>query len=477
MALPNTHIGPEKIGQLLSGRKKIFFDGIGGISMNSLAHITKLMGHTVCGYDRTKSEITAKLEAMGITVYYTADEANAADCDALVYTVAMPNDNPEYVYAGEHHIPRISRADYLGYIMTGFERRIGVSGTHGKSTTTGMLAKILLAADVSPTVFNGAPMKETGTVDIIGGREFFAFEACEYMDSFLDFNPTTAVVLNIELDHVDYFKSIGQIVESFRAFIGITGRNGIAVLNNCDENCRLLYRDYPGQLVTFGRNDPDADYYSANERERDGYPEFDIMKRGSDAIEAHITLRISGSHNISDALAAYAAAVSNGISPESATRGLCEYNGICRRMERLAELKSGAALYSDYAHHPTEIAATLNGAKHICRGKLNVVFQPHTFSRTADLFDGFVSAFADSPADEIVLCDIYPARETNIYGVTSDMLAEQISERGKKCSVRHTFEEAAEYLDSISDDGDIALVMGAGDVIRVAELLRDSSAR
>lgn len=476
MALPNTHIGPEKIGQLLCGNKKIFFDGIGGISMNSLAHITKLMGHTVCGYDRTKSDITAKLEAMGITVYYTADEANAADCDALVYTVAMPNDNPEYVYAGEHHIPRISRADYLGYIMTGFERRIGVSGTHGKSTTTGMIAKILLAADVNPTVFNGAPMKETGTVDIIGGRGYFAFEACEYMDSFLDFNPTTAVVLNIELDHVDYFKSIDQIIESFKAFIKIPGSDGIAVINNCDQNCRRLYEDYNGRLVTFGRNDPSADYYSANETDNGGYPEFDIIQKGSDIKAAHIKLRIPGNHNISDALAAYAAAVSNGISPDAAARGLCEYNGICRRMEKLCSLKSGAVLYSDYAHHPTEIAATLDGAKHICRGKLNVVFQPHTFSRTADLFDDFVDAFANSQADEIVLCDIYPARETNIYGVTSDMLAEQISARGKKCSVRRTFDEAAEYIESISREGDIAIVMGAGDVIKVADLLRNSAA-
>lgn len=473
MALPNTHLGADKISSILSGAggKKIFFDGIGGISMNSLAHISHLMGHTVSGYDRSESDITRKLEDMGIKIFYTPDAAHVADCDALVYTVAMPDDNPEYVFSGEHSIPRISRADYLGYIMTGFDRRIGVSGTHGKSTTTGMLSRILTNANVAPTVFNGAPMKESGTVDIIGGHEYFVFEACEYMDSFLDFKPTTAVVLNIELDHVDYFKSIEQIIKSFSAFMNIAGENGYAVINLNDASCRAALEGFAGKAVTFGRNNPQADYYSANEGEVCGYPDFDIMTQGK--LLAHVTLKIPGEHNISDALAAFAAAVVNGISEKSAAEGLSLYEGICRRMEKLAVPDSGAALYSDYAHHPTEIAATLRGARKICAGKLNVVFQPHTFSRTAELFDGFVSAFAESGADEVVLCDIYPARETNIYGVTSDMLADKISQTGKTCRVLHSFEEAADYADKISHSGDMILVMGAGDVIKVAEILEN----
>ncbi len=470
MALPNTHFGADYIKGLLGGKKKIFFDGIGGISMNSLAHISHLMGHTVSGYDRSESNITRKLESMGIKVYYETSSEHIKDCDAIVYTVAMPESNPEYVYAGEHSIPRISRADFLGYIMTGFQNRIGVSGTHGKSTTTGMISRILSNAGVFPTVFNGAPMKESGTVDIIGKHDYFVFEACEYMDSFLDFNPSVAVVLNIELDHVDYFKSMEQIINSFSAFMNITGENGYAVVNLNDQNCLKAASQYKGHLISFGRNNSAADYYSANELEHGGYPVFDIMSNGK-AI-AHVSLKIPGEHNISDALAAFTAAVVSGIPASTAAEGLSLYEGLCRRMEKICITSHGAALYTDYAHHPTEIAATLKGARKICAGKLNVVFQPHTFSRTAELFDNFVTAFADSDADEVVLCDIYPARETNVYGVSSDMLAEKIAARGKKCSVIHSFNEAAAYADQISATNDMILVMGAGDVIEVSDILK-----
>lgn len=469
MALPNTHFGADYINGLLNGSKNIFFAGIGGVSMNALAHISHLRGHRVSGYDRSESGITRKLESMGITVYYEADGAHMKDCDALVYTVAMPEDNPEYVYAGEHGIPRISRADFLGYIMTGFTNRIGISGTHGKSTTTGMVSRILTHSGVQPTVFNGAAMKESGTVDIIGKHDYFAFEACEYMDSFLDFNPSVAVVLNVELDHLDYFKSIEQIIESFQKFMNITGENGYAIVNRNDTNCMKAAEGYVGHFVTFGRNNPDADFYSANEGECGGYPVFDLMSKG-DKI-ARVTLQVPGEHLIADALAAFAAATVSGIPADQAAEGLAMYEGICRRMEKICITASGAALYTDYAHHPTEIAAAMEGARKICGGRLNLIFQPHTFSRTAELFDDFVDAFANCGADEIVLCDIYPARETNIYGVSSDMLADKIAASGKKCSVIHTFEETAAYADKISGDGDMILVMGAGDVIKVAEIL------
>lgn len=469
MALPNTHFGAEYIDDLLRGKRNIFFDGIGGVSMNALAHITCLRGHRVSGYDRTQTDITRKLEDMGVTVYYEADGEHMRDCDALVYTVAMPENNPEYVYAGEHGIPRISRADYLGYLMTGFKNRIGISGTHGKSTTTGMVSRILTHSLANPTVFNGAAMKESGTVDIIGGHEFFAFEACEYMDSFLDFYPSVAVVLNIELDHLDYFKSIEQIIESFGRFMNRTGRDGYAVVNHTDENCMKAAKGYVGHLVTFGRNDPTADFYSANETEINGYPVFDIM-HGGESI-AHVSLAVPGEHLISDALAAFAAAYVCGIPAEKAASGLSLYEGICRRMEKLCRTSSGAVLYTDYAHHPTEISATLRAARKICKGRLNLVFQPHTFSRTAELFDEFVNAFSTCDADEIILCDIYPARETNVYGVTSSMLAEKIVSAGKKCRVIPTFEDVAAYANEISAENDMILVMGAGDVIRVAELI------
>ena len=471
MALPNTHLGPEKIASLLDGNKNLFFDGIGGVSMNALAHISHLRGHRVSGYDRAPSALTKKLEDMGITVYYEESDEHMKDCDALIYTVAMPDTNAEYSYAGSHNIPRISRADYLGYIMSGYTHRIGISGTHGKSTTTGMTARILSHGGFDPTVLNGAPMKETGTVDMIGSHDYFVFEACEYMDSFLDFFPSVAVVLNIELDHVDYFSSIEQIRQSFTDFMNITGENGYAVVNLDDENCRLAMAGYRGNLLTFGRNNPDAVYTSANEDLSDGFAAFDVLKNGEFA--AHIKLAVPGEHSIADAVAAYAACDAVGIPAGQIAAGLGAYEGICRRMEKMSVTKTGAVVYSDYAHHPTEIATTLAGAKKICRGKLHVIFQPHTFSRTHELFDDFASAFADSGIDSLILCDIYPARETNIYGVSSEKLSAAISARGLNCVCAADFEDAARKADETAGENDMIIVMGAGDVIKTADYLAE----
>lgn len=470
MALPNTHYGPLKIESILKNRHTLFFAGIGGVSMNSLAYLAQKRGFSVSGYDRTPSAITARLEKAGIPVYYEADAEHVKNADALVYTVAMPESNPEYAWAKEHGIPLISRADFLGWLMTGYERRIGVSGTHGKSTTTGMIARILTHAGADPTVLNGAPLKETGTVDRIGDRGFFAFEACEYMDSFLDFRPTLAVILNIELDHVDYFASVAQIRESFLRFAALTGPDGAAVLNLDDENCRLILPSLPCRAVTFSRRG-NADYASANEEMRGGYPSFDILKNGVRVARAD--LKIPGEHNIANGLAAFAAAVEYGIDPVTAAEGLSTYEGIARRMEKLCVTDRGADVYSDYAHHPTEIAATLKGARAVCSGKLRVVFQPHTYSRTAELFDGFVSAFAESGADEVFFCDIYAARETNVYGVSSEQLAAAVEKAGKPASRLPSFADAADTFYALSGPGDMILVMGAGDVEKVGELLRE----
>lgn len=469
MALPNTHFGPFGIESLLKDKQNIFFAGIGGVSMNSLAFLAMRRGYSVSGYDRAPSAITARLEAAGIPVYYESSAEHVKDADALVYTVAMDAANPEYAWAKEHGIPLISRADFLGWLMTGYERRIGVSGTHGKSTTTGMIARVLTHAGADPTVLNGAPMRETGAVDRIGSHRFFAFEACEYMDSFLDFQPTLAVILNIEMDHVDYFSSLEQIRSSFLKFAGLTGPEGIAVLNLDDENCRRILPSLPCRAVTFSRRGS-ADYVSAGESMAGGFASFDILHGGT---SVHVDLKVPGEHNISNALAAFAAAVEYGIDPVSAAEGLSSYEGIARRMERICGTDRGADVYSDYAHHPTEIAATLKAARAVCPGKLRVVFQPHTYSRTAELFDGFVSAFADSGADEVLFCDIYAARETNTYGVSSAQLADAVSDRGKPAFHAGSFAEAADWAYGRSGAGDMILVMGAGDVEKVGSILKE----
>lgn len=472
MALPNTHLGPDKINQILDGKKNLFFAGIGGVSMNSLAHISHLRGFSVSGYDRTPSPITHKLEEMGITVYYEADEAHVHGCDALIYTVAMPETNPEYAYALLNGIPLISRADFLGYLMTGYDHRIGISGTHGKSTTTGMTARILSYANADPTVLGGATLKETGSPDMIGGHELFVFEACEYMDSFLDFCPTIAVLLNIELDHLDYFHSIDQMRTSFTKFMSIAET---AVVNLDDENCRIAVKNYSGKVVTFARNNPNADYSSANEDISDGFASFDVVSHGE--VIAHISLHVPGEHCIYDALASFASCMLVGIPAKTIVEGLSSFDGIARRMEKICETEKGAVVYTDYAHHPTEIATTLAGAAKMCKGNLNVVFQPHTYSRTAELFDDFVTAFSNCGADNIVLCDIYAARETNVYGVSSMQLCEKITANGKSCSVAADFADAAKKIDRLSDAGDIVIVMGAGDVLTVAEILESEYAK
>ena len=469
MSLPNTHFGAEKIAQLLENKKNLFFDGIGGVSMNSLAHISHLRGFNVSGYDRTPSEITKKLEDMGVKVYYEEDAVHLNNCDALIYTVAMPATNAEYAFAGSHGIPQISRADYLGYLMMGYRNRIGVSGCHGKSTTTGMISHVLAGAGENPTAFNGATMKDTGSVDMIGGHEHFVFEACEYMDSFLDFNPTIAVVLNIELDHVDYFKSIDQMRASFTAFMNITGKDGHAVYNLNDDNCCKAAEGYCGNRVSFGRNNPAAAYYSENETMIDGFAEFDAVEQSGERVR--VKLAVPGEHMIDDALAVYAACRLSGLDGATIAEHLATYDGVCRRMEKLCITDNGATVYSDYAHHPTEIISTLKGARAMCKGKLNVVFQPHTFSRTAELFNDFVKAFTESGIDEVILCEIYPARETNIYGVTSAALMGLIGKNGKRSRLAKDFADAAEKIDAVSGEGDCIIVMGAGDVIKVADIL------
>lgn len=469
MALPNTHYGAEAIAEKLKERRRLFFDGIGGISMNALAHISHLQGFDVSGYDRTPTPITEKLEKMGIPVFYQASESHMYDRDALIYTVAMREDNPEYHYAVTHGIPVISRADFLGYLMHGFQNRIGISGTHGKSTTTGMLSQILTSAGVNPTVLNGAEMKQSGSVDMIGGEEFFAFEACEYMDSFLDFYPTVAVVLNIELDHVDYFPSIDAIRSSFTAFMNKTGECGYAVVNADDAQCLQAVREYTGHCVTFGIKNPDADYLAEIVSRNHGRYAFRIRHNGKTT--GVIQLQIPGSHCVLDAAAAFAAASVCKIPDAEIEAGLSAYRGIVRRMDHMGISCGGADVYADYAHHPTEIAATLAGCTEMGYTHTYVVFQSHTYSRTSELFEDFRDALANAAADEIVLCPIYAARESNTYGVTAEKLGKAIQATGKSCTVCETLHDAASYAAIHAKTGDMILVMGAGDVIHVAEEL------
>jgi len=467
MALSNTHFGYEKIAEMIGDSpKKIFFSGVGGISMNSLAKVCLSRGHEVTGYDRTPSEITRSLEKLGITVHYDSNPDIADECDIFVYTVAIPADDPAYVRAGERGIPRISRADFLGYIMKGYASRIGISGMHGKSTTTAIVASVYSAAGLDPTVFGGAVIKEAGSSNILGADKAFIFEACEYMDSFLDFYPTSAVVLNIEMDHVDYFRSMDQIRNSFAAFIRKADR---AVVNVSDADVMEAVRRSGTPAITFGEDGSGADYTATNITFDHGFASFDIIYKGELLCRAE--MGVPGHHMITDGLAAATVAHSDGIDGVAIAEGLRSYRGIARRMELIGKTATGADVFDDYAHHPTEITNTLEAARELGYKRTVCVFQPHTFSRTAELLDGFADALGNSRLDEIVLAEIYPAREVNTYGISSEKLCEEVVKRGMKCNVIGSFEGIAEYLKNSLGHDDAVFIVGAGDVNKISKMI------
>ena len=459
MSVKNTHFGAESISKMLKDCKSVYFIGIGGINMSSLAHITHSRGYITAGSDRTRTEITQRLANSGVEVFYGHSEENARGFDAFVYTVAISEDNPEYAYAQREGKPCISRADYLGYIMMGYGRRVGVSGMHGKSTCTSMCAEILLSCNSEPTVLSGAELSSMNGAYCVGKSENFVFEACEYMDSFLDFNPNIAVILNIEMDHVDYFKSMEQIRTSFARYASLVGNEGYTVYNCDDENVISSLKNYQGNRLSFGIKNQEAQLRAVNLFSRGGRYSFDILYLNEKL--CHVDLSALGYHNVYNALAAAGACMLCGITGEQISKGIECFCGARRRMEYKGSI-NGAEVYDDYGHHPTEISTTLKGARELTKGRLYCVYQPHTYSRTHALFENFSRAF-DS-CDRVVLVDIYAAREQNSYGVSSALLAESI---GDNAVYAESFEAAADILECELKNGDTAVVMGAGDVYKI----------
>ena len=484
MSTPNTHEGADRIAAYLQSctdrRAPVFFIGVGGVMMSSLALLTHRAGHPTAGSDRARTAVTEGLEAQGIRVFYEHTAENLpADCGLVVYTVAISPDNPEYVTAREHGIPCVSRADYLGALMTDYVRRVGVAGTHGKSTCTSMCAQILLDAAVDPTILSGASYAPLGGAYRIGdSKEHFLFEACEYMDSFLDFNPTVAVLLGAELEHVDYFHSMEQIIGSFSRFASLTGAGGVTVVNADDKNIleaarRALESGGTGRVVTFSAAGKEtADLSARNLRMEGGFPCFELMAHGEPM--GSVSMAVPGRHQAINALAAAAAMEACGIPWTAILSGLSHYIGAGRRMERRGEI-NGAPVYDDYGHHPTEVKATLEGAKALATaahedGRLICVFQPHTYSRTANLYAQFLTAF--DAADSLLLLDIYAARESNTYGISSEGMAAEINAltpgKARYCPSPAA---AADAIRALAGSHDSVVIMGAGDVIRVTQLL------
>ena len=463
MSVSNTHFGAKRIEQMLKECKSVFFCGIGGINMSSLAHVTLVGGMRVGGSDRTPSALTQRLENEGAEIVYSHRAENADGYDAFVYTVAIGEDNPEYQRAIERKIPVISRADYMGYLMTGYKNRIGISGMHGKSTSTSMCADMLMNANTDPTVLSGAVLSSMGGAYRVGSENYFLFEACEYMDSFLDFNPNIAVILNIELDHVDYFEDIEHIKRSYRSFADIAIGNGGCVIANGDDENVLSSLLGAENVIYFGIKNKKAELIAENINEKNGRYSFDLIYKGE--FVCRIKLSVGGYHNVYNALATAGVALVCGLSAEDITSGIAAFTGAARRMELKGNV-CGARVFDDYGHHPTEISTTLDGAKRMLDGgRLFCVFQSHTYSRTKALFDDFAKAL--SIADKVIVADIYAARETDTLGVTPELLAERI-DGGVAC---HGFKNIADMLNSELREGDIAIVMGAGDIWQVFEYL------
>ena len=446
---------------------KIYFIGICGVSMSSLAQISKKSGYEVAGSDKNFNKMTETLVKNGINVFNSHEPENIIGYDLIVYSSAISYDNPELINAEKLNIPCVKRSVFLGMLMNDerYSTRIGVAGTHGKSTVTAMISDIYLKSGLDPMIINGAEMPELNGAYHIGGGSDFIFEACEYTDSFLDFFPTTAVVLNIDMDHPDYFHSLDQIIDSFKKYIT---KADMAIVNYDDENIKKLFCNYKykGKMITYGIYGNDLNYKAENITYNRGFVNFDVIRNSN--MLCNIELNVFGLHNVYNSLASIAAAYENGIDLPGIIEGISAYRGIKRRFEYKGSF-NGAYIYEDYAHHPAAVAATLESIKKLDFNKIYCVFQPHTYSRTAGLFNDFVKSFG--VADKIILLDIYAAREDNTFGVTSGQLKYALINIGKDAEYCEDFKTAAEYIKNTVSNGDIVILMGAGDVNKIGEYI------
>ncbi|NLM12860.1 MAG: UDP-N-acetylmuramate--L-alanine ligase [Epulopiscium sp.] len=446
--------------------QKIHFIGIGGISMSGLAEILVKKGFKVSGSDMKNSKITRHLEQLGVDFHLGHLPSNIKeDLDLVVYTAAVKEDNPELMEARKKNIPTMDRAEFLGQIMRNYPYAIAVSGTHGKTTTTSMLSHILLEAKKDPTISVG------GILDAIGGNirtghsDYFITEACEYCDSFLKFFPYIGIILNIEEDHLDYFKDIEHIRKSFTSFAKRIPKDGTLVINGDIENIHAILDEVNCRVITFGTDASRVMWTAANiSYNEKACGSFDLFYQGKNM--GRISLSVPGVHNIYNALAACACAYVLDIPVEDMANGLKKYTGTHQRFEIKGNLK-GITIVDDYAHHPTEIKATLAVANRYPHNRLWCVFQPHTYSRTKAFLKEFAEAL--TAADHIILTDIYAAREKDLGEIHSKDLQREIEKLGKKAYYFSDFESIEKFLLQNCIPGDLLITMGAGDVNIIGE--------
>lgn len=443
----------------------VHFIGIGGISMSGLAAILLDRGFTVSGSDRSESPLTRWLEELGATLFYGQRASNiGSGVDLVVYTAAIHPDNPEFAAAAAAGIPMLTRAEVIGQLMENYAVSIAVAGTHGKTTTTSMLAHILLAAGTDPTISVGGILPAIGGNIRVGAGDVFLTEACEYTNSFLDFSPKYGFILNIDADHLDFFKDLDDIRHSFRLFAERLPEDGVLIINSAIPDVHQITDGLPCRVVFYDASDS----YHAENITYDGQAcaSFDLKNGG--ALLGRFTLHVPGSHNVSNAVAALALGDLLGFPRERMQEGLAAFCGTERRFQYKGTV-GGVTIVDDYAHHPTEIRATLTTAKQRPHSSVWCVFQPHTYSRTKALMEDFAEAL--SLADKVVLADIYPARETDNLGISSKTLMEAVAAHGTEVYYFPSFDEIETFLLQKCVHGDLLITMGAGDIVKIGENL------
>ena len=452
---------PNPIRDYLVPGKRVHLVGIGGVSMCPLAEVLRGMGLTVQGSDMTDSDTVKHLRSLGISVAIGHNAENMGDCDFVVRTAAVHDSNPEISGAVARGIPVYERAQAWGAIMQHYPNALCVSGTHGKTTTTSMCTHIFMAAQADPTVMIGGTLPQLHSGYRVGHGDTIILESCEYCNSFLCFYPTVAVILNVEADHLDFFKDLNDIEHSFHKFAELVPNAGHVVVNVDNQGAVDSVDGVDRPIFTFGLDHP-ADCTAANLTDVDGAPSFDVMVHGEKY--AHVNLHVYGHHNVLNALAAASAAYVLDIPGKAVEEGLAAFTGAGRRFEHKGTY-NGAEVYDDYAHHPDELHALLTTAKELGYKRLVVAFQPHTYTRTAKLFDRFVEEL--KLADVAILAEIYAAREQNTLGISSSDLCRRLP-GSVYCS---TLDKVTDQLRKIAQPGDLILTVGAGDIYRAGEKL------
>lgn len=439
----------------------VHFMGIGGISMSGLAEILIKEGFQVTGSDMKASQMIDKLSEMGALINIGQTAANINDSiDLVVYTAAIHEDNEEFQAAKKKNIPMLTRAQLLGQIMKNYKYSVAVSGTHGKTTTTAMLSYIMLEADVDPTISVGGLIDDIGGNIRVGASDYFVTEACEYTNSFHAFEPYISIILNVDADHLDFFSGIDEIAESFHVFATKTPQNGKVIINGDMKYFETVTRDLDCEIITFGEN-PSNRYSASNIRfDELGRPTYTLVVDGQEITD--ITLHVFGRHNVYNSLSAIAAAMELGISMDAVKAGLLHCKGAERRFQYKGTILDNVTVMDDYAHHPTEIAATLAAAKNTSYHELWCVFQPHTYSRTYALFDDFAKVL--SVCDHVIVADIYAAREKDTGLVSAKQLAEKIASYGTDAFYLPSFIDIENYLLKNCKKNDLLITMGAGNV-------------